>query len=108
MELVEDAIVPYDPCAQGANPSSQCDICNQAATARVRLKVIDVRCQRNRVVLYEIVKADYLMAPSHSTCNDDIICCGDKGYGTSPYGIVHRRLVFNLARRLEEVLWSAK
>ncbi len=106
MEVIEDSITDCDSC--GGAPISPSNACNEIATMRMRLKVIDVRCETPRVILYEIVKAHYLMAPSRDTCGEEIVCWGSKGYALSPYGIVHRRMACNLARRLEEVLWSTR
>lgn len=82
--------------------------CNQILTMRMRLKVIDVRCDKPRLVLYEIVKAEFITSPKYHPNEYEPICWGCSGFDKTPCGIVHQRMVCALTKRLEEVLWSAK
>ncbi len=106
MELIEHAIAPCDQVATKSFP--QCHPSNNVLTMRVRLKVIDTRCQTPRVVLYEIVKAEYLLPPFRSYCDVNQIRWGSRDFDSTPCGILHQRMVKNIATRLEEVLWSAR
>lgn len=95
MEFIDQQMVASGPC-------------NNLLSMRIRLKVLDVRCEKPRVVLYEIVKAEYLLAPNRSSDEYEEICWGNAGYNKTPCGILHQRMISNLTRRLNEVLWSAK
>lgn len=108
-----DFIVAMELIDHSANPaivgrSSSCHPCNNVLTMRVRIKVIDVRCACPRVVLYEIITADYTVAQSKECCDFTKQCWGQNGYQMTPCGILHQRMVCKISRRLEEVLWINK
>jgi len=83
------------------------DSCNRVLTLNMRLRVMDVRYDKPRVVLYELVKADYQAAiPSNDVTGG--ASWGDRGYSLTPCAKCHQRMIDNVAARLEQVLWSAK
>lgn len=107
MELIEHSRNPALERSSG-NGAVQCHPCNQVLTMKMRLKVIDVRCACPRVVLYEIVKAEYVIAPTRECVDFSQVCWGTNGYQLTPCGVLHQRMVCNVSERLEQVLWTVK
>lgn len=109
IELIEHSIVPYDPCTGAEMASRDCKNCSTLGILmRVRIKVIDIRCQTPRVLLYEIVKVCYPLNPgtrADCVCN---ITFGTPGYAKTQCGMAHQRMIRQLAGRVEEVARCAR
>lgn len=81
---------------------------NCQLSMRVRIKIVDIRCQTPKIVLYEIFKTCYTLSDSNVNFDFCGVPRGQQGYENTPYGLAHERLIRNLTARLEEVIWSAK
>lgn len=104
LELIEHSSI--EPMAL-VNGAPQCDQSSRALTMRVRIKVIDVRCQEPRIILYEILTNSYTIS-SKGEIDYTQFGWGTPGYAITPCARVHQRMINNLACRLEEVLWRAR
>lgn len=96
-EIIERSIVACNPCA----PS------NLTMTVRLRIKILDIRYCEPKIVLYEVFKTCYTGIQMNGNVQNGI-CWKDAGYPRTYCGIAHQRLICNLAKRLEEVIWSVK
>lgn len=105
MELIEHSTTPCDPCMAAVRQHPSCYPLNRVMTMRVRIKIIDVRCETPKIVLYEVLKSCYTGMTQSETTQ---LCWGEPGYYRTSCGIAHQRLVSKLTRRLEEVIWSVK
>ena len=110
MELIEHSTSPSElPLSLPSTKySKQCVAVNRQLTARIRIKIIDIRCNTPKTVLYEVFKTSYALAPSKNGIDCTQITWQTEGYDKTPCGIAHERLIRNLAARLEEVIWSVK
>lgn len=108
MEVIEHSVALCDPCSQVKRPLECSMPSNRTLSIRVRIKVIDIRCEKPKIVLYEIFKTCYTLTQSRSGLDCDNICWGAEDYEKTPYGIAHDRLIRNLSARLEEVIWSVR
>lgn len=108
LELIEHTISPINTGNNSNKRFPTLSPCNRSLSIRVRIKIIDIRCQTPKIVLYEIFKTCYLLTPSKNINDCDSIGWGAPGYEKTPCGIAHDRLIRNLTARLEEVIWSVK
>lgn len=108
MELIEHSVLPSQSCCKGTSNTPDNHPFNHNLCARVRIKVIDMRCDQPRIALYEIVKGDFATAPPYDQVDYEKNCWGNKGYYITPCATVHQRLISNLALRLEQVICTAR
>ncbi|MEI8365924.1 MAG: hypothetical protein WCF65_05850 [Parachlamydiaceae bacterium] len=87
---------------------TQCYAQNRQLVTRVRIKILDIRCEVPKIILFEVFKTCYSLTPSKYGFACDEIAWGSIGYTKTPCGIAHDRLIRGLAARLEQVIWSAK
>ena len=97
MEVIERSVVALDPCM----PT------NLTMNIRLRIKILDIRFCEPKIVLYEVFKTCYTGFIKNGDVENGIFW-KDSGYTRSFCGAAHQRLVYNLSKRLEEVIWSVK
>lgn len=110
MELIDHSMHscnPNGPKSKGETPQSF-QPGNNLLTMAVRVKVIDVRRREPKVVLYEIIKCDYMATPMALNCDYQQQGWGSSSYAYTPWGAIHARLVDKVVARLEEVLQCAR
>ena len=103
MELIEHSLKP-DP----RHSTSSSTPCNQLLTLKMRVRVVDLRFQQPRDVLYEVVKTEYQVTAPYDAVDYSKFGWGCERFHKTPYGQAHQRLVSSLTARLEESIWSAK
>lgn len=107
LELVQHQLIPCDANTKGIG-NSECHSYNRQLSVGIRARVIDIRRPQPRVILYEILKNGYLVAPPYDIVNFANQPWKSNGYPTSPCGVVHQRLINDLVLRLEDVIQSAR
>jgi hypothetical protein len=108
IELIDHSVVPFDPCTGTELVNGNIKVCTKAILMRVRIKVVDIRCQTPRVVLFEITKCLYPLNPGTPTDCVGNIAWGCPGYTKSICGMAHQRMICQIALRLEEVTRIAR
>lgn len=94
MEIIERSLVPCPPSSQ-------------TIFVRIRIKILDIRYCEPKVVLYEVFKTSY--TGIQKDCGvEGGICWRSESYPKSYCGMGHQRIICNLTKRLEEVIWSIK
>lgn len=94
MEVLERSEVPCPPCSQ-------------TIYVRIRIKILDIRYCEPKVVLYEVFKTSY--TGIQKDCGvEGGICWRSESYPKSYCGMGHQRVIRNLTKRIEEVIWSIK
>ncbi len=106
MELVEHEIVPAKGKSIPHNLAPQ-EI-STSLNMGVRVRLVDVRGVKPRIVLQELVRDSYfipksLMAPDYSQ-----IVWGTNEYRKSPMGIAHTQIVQQIAERVSDYIMLAK
>lgn len=93
-ELIEHAIVPR--CEVKSCFMSHCTLGDYCLCMKLRLRVIDRRCDGPRVIQQEIIEVNYAIT-NNAACNP-----------LEPKGTVlaHKRFVEEVVCRLENVIWS--
>lgn len=94
MEIIERSLAFCPPCSQTVN-------------VRIRIKILDIRCCEPKVVLYEVFKTSYTGIQKDCGVEGGIYWKSE-GYPRSYCGLAHQRIICNLTKRLEEVIWSVK
>lgn len=107
MEIVERSVLPCDPCTFTVKQVPDCHPSNRTLTWRIRIKIIDIRYCEPKIVLYEVFKTCYTGTPTKGGADGEI-CWKTDAYPRSFCGMGHQRVISNLTKRLEEVIWSAK
>lgn len=105
MELIDHSTMS---CTSRVSTGPECHPYNSVLCLRVRVRVIDLRCDTPRVALYEIVKGSVTVAPPNDQINYEVNCWGSKSYSVTPCATAHQRLICSLATKLEEVIWTAR
>lgn len=108
IELIEHSVVPYDPCTCTEITNPNVKVYTKAILMRVRVKVVDIRCQKPRVVLFEIMKSLYPLNPGTPTDCIANVAWGCPGYGKTVCAMAHQRMICQIAERLEEVTRCAR
>lgn len=93
-ELIEHCIVPRSDVKSCY--MSHCTLGDSCLSMRLRIRVIDRRCDGPRVILQEIIDVNYAIT-NNAACNP-----------LEPKGTVyaHKRFVEDVVCRLENVIWS--
>jgi hypothetical protein len=109
LELVDHSVTPYDPSLLANRDCSKGNPANRELTMQMRIRIIDVRPECPRIVLYEVQKTNYLQTPPYYD-TIDYEKCGWKteAYSRTPCCMAHQRLISNISQRLEQVIWSCK
>lgn len=108
LELIENAVVPYDPCTGTVSNMNRSDVRLQAILTRVRVKVVDIRCQTPRTVLCEVVKAIYPLEPGARADCVGNVAWGTDGYYKTSCGMAHYRAIKQLSERLENIIQCSR
>lgn len=104
LELIEHAILPYEREKVSACFPAQAHRCNSMLQMKMRVRVIDVRCQCPRVILQEVFTSN-AMIPKDCECLDyQRLCWGTQAFLSTPVGLAHKRLVRDLACRIQTVI----
>ncbi len=101
LELIEHEVIPYKrdeitplyPCHQRS--------CNSVLLMKVRVRVIDVRCEKPVVVLQEIFPSNHMIPVDRENVDYRECCWGTEAYDRSAFGGAHARLVRDIAQRIE-------
>lgn len=107
MEIIERSITSCNPCTQEIKYYPDNHPCNFIMTMRIRIKIIDIRYCEPRIVLYEVFKTTYSGTEENYDFEDET-CWKSSAYSKSYCGRAHKRVIRNLTKRLEEVIWSSK
>lgn len=103
MELIEHRQVVYEMGTAVPVYPTRNGKCNSVLSMKVRLKIVDLRCDEPTVLWQEIVHSNH-MIPRDLDCYDyEKNCLGTKSYARSPYGLAHQRLADNLVQRIESI-----
>jgi hypothetical protein len=105
LELIEHSAGPYEK-EKVVSAHVPCPTGNVMLMMKMRIKVIDVRTETPRVVLYEILNSDHVVV--NPTQDYDDISWSEEGYPKIPFGKAHQRMIREVACRLEAVTWSAR
>lgn len=73
-----------------------------------RVVVLDLRGDRPRVVLQEIVEHQEMLARPETNYNYDRVRWGSEAYRHTPLGLAHNKLVREVAARLENYIYASK
>lgn len=94
--------LPYE---KGKFSQIYCDTLNQSGNVlslKARLKIIDIRAQQPKLVLYEVNDFNYMLPLGYE--NQQIAKWGDPDYNRTYIGKVHDRLICQLTQRINMVI----
>jgi hypothetical protein len=102
VELVEHAFVPVQ--SKGENLQEAANNLNMA----VRVRVVDLRGSRPKVVLQEMIRSTYFVPKTLIPCDYAVEVWGTENFRKSPMGIAHAQLASDIAERISEYVLLAK
>ncbi len=108
LDLIQHEVISCDPTNKGALSPAECHAYNRVLTLAIRARVIDVRREQPRVILYEIIKSNYILTPPYEIVGYADQTFNSPGYSTTPCGIAHYRMVEKIVSRLEDVVRCAR
>lgn len=108
LELIDHSVVPCTQADSQVNSKGVYHPFNNVVNLSMRVRVIDVRRQTPRVILYEVLKCGYVITPSNNGIDYSTVCYGSNEFVKTPYGIAHQRMTKNLSTRLEGIIQSTR
>ncbi len=108
LELIDHAVVPYDPCTKTEVSNPKGKSCLQAILTNVRVKVVDVRCSTPRIVLCEVIKSLYPLDVGVRVDSIGGMPWGSGAYYKTPCGMAHYRAIKEISHRLEDVIQCSR
>ncbi len=107
VELIDHQKIPYK--RQSIRPVYPADgKIDHVLSMKARIKVLDIREEKPKLVLQEILKSNHLIPEQIASITPEERPWGSKTYYFSPIGIAHRRLERDIAARLEDYIMIAK
>lgn len=108
LELVEHDEVPIAKTIK--DPSKINEFRRNAANLNmsVRLRIVDVRGDKPKILLQEMIKDSYYMTNSIDKADYNKVAWGTEEYKTSPLGIAHTQFSNQLIERIYDYVMLAK
>ena len=103
MEFIEHDIEPYERGKYSQLYPQRASVCPGVLKLRVRIRVIDVRCDEPQIVLQEIVQSNHMIPLDKHSFDYNKCAWGKEEYCRSFFYSTHRRLACDLAERIEKV-----
>lgn len=103
LELVEHEMLP-------AKKTKSLDLRETASNLSmgVRIRIIDLRGPKEKIVLQELIRDTYYIPKSLIPTDYQVVCWGTEDYAQSPMGIAHSRIVQEIASRISDYVLLAK
>lgn len=92
-------------------PSRNDEPFNQVSTnlnMAVRVRIVDLRAQKPKVVLQEMIKYTYFVPKTLAPVDYTYVTYGSEDYEGSPMGIAHAILANEIANRMSDYVFLAK
>lgn len=107
LELVDHKKIPYE---RGTiKPVYPADgKIDHVLALMLRVHVVDIRDEKPRTILHEIVRSNHLIPTTISHIDPEDRVWGENTYNFSPTGLAHARLERDVAGRLEDYILVAK
>jgi hypothetical protein len=107
IELIEHQWIPYLPGKISPLYPIKKGTCDRVLAMKARLKVIDIRDKKPRVVLMEIFNSNHMIARNDERVDYRECCWGSDPYTRTALSITHQRMIRDIVSRLEYVLLPA-
>ncbi len=103
MEFIEHDIEPYVRGKYSNLYPTRNAACSHVLKLRVRIRVVDVRCDTPQIVLQEIVQSNHMIPIDKDSFDANKDAWGKENYCNSFFYSAHKRLAYDLAERIEKV-----
>jgi hypothetical protein len=104
MEMLDHKVVPYEKGKYTSLYPTAGAHSNEILEIRVHLRILDVRHNKARLVLDEIVESNHLMPNAHDAIDYESQAWETPNYCNTPVGIAHNRLIWQLSKRIDTVV----
>ncbi len=104
LELIEHALVPFEREKVSACFPAQSARCSSMLQMKMRLRVIALRSDCPRVILQEIFTSNSMIPADAERLDYERLRWGTPGFQSTPMAQAHKRLVRDLACRIETVI----
>ncbi len=108
MELMEHCIVPYVPQTITPIYPVYNRSCDNVLMMKLRLRIIDIRCGKPKVILQEIVQSNHMIPRDRDNLDYTSFCWGSAPYCRTPLALDHQRLASDVAARIEKITCTAR
>lgn len=104
LELIEHDVVPYEKGMCLSNLPMQKYRWQAILQMKLRLRVIDVRCNKPKILLQEIFASDYAIPLGCEYLDYSRCGWGSSAFADTPWGRAHARMISDLVCRIETVI----
>lgn len=108
LELVEHEDVPVAKTLKDPSKLNEFRRSSSNLNIAVRLRIVDVRTEKPKILLQEIIKDSFYMANSIDKADYNKVSWGTEEYNTSPLGIAHAQFSKQLIERIYDYVMLAK
>lgn len=106
IELIEHQWVPYVPGKIFPLYPLKQGTCNSVLSLKTRIKVIDIRNNKQSVIALEVINSNHMFAMREECIDYKEFQWKSEAYTRTPFAIAHKRLIKDLVNRLEYVICS--
>ncbi len=101
-ELIDQHETPY-----GLPNRSSHEEVGSVLSLALRLRVIDLRREKPRVILQEVIDYDYIIAKPYLKTDYNRCAWGTEAYERTPYGMAHSKVIRDLVAHAESYIIAA-
>lgn len=98
-ELMEQKQIPYSQSK--SKDLNSLEVSEAVLSLALRVRVIDVRNEKPKVVLQEVLNHEHMIARAYLNADYDKMSWGTEAFERTPMGIAHNRLIRELVARVE-------
>jgi hypothetical protein len=108
LEMIEHEDVPIVKTVKDPNKLNEFRRSAANLNMAIRLRIIDVRGDKPKIVLQEMLKDSYYMANTIDKVDYNSLTWGSEEYKTSPMGIAHAQFARQIIERIYDYIMLAK
>lgn len=108
MEVMEHKVVPYEPGKITPIYPIHNRQCDDVLMMKVRVRIIDVRCEKPTVVLQEIVQSNHMIPRDKGNLDYTSYQWGSDPYMRTPLALAHQKLAYDLVNRIETIVCGVR
>lgn len=106
-EIIEQEEKPYGLSRASADDPVRSEV-GAVLTLALRVRVVDVRHEKPKIILQEVLDHDFVIARAYLKCDYEKMPWGTEAYSRTPMGMAHARLVRDMVARVEAYIDAAQ
>lgn len=105
-EIIMQEEEPRRVMSKGSEP--KVSAVGSVLSLALRVRVIDVRSEKPKVILQEVLDNDFVVSRAYMNCDYSKTPWGTDAFACTPMGMAHNRLIRTLVSRIEAYIEAAK